>query len=98
MAVYLLVFTLFAAFLLGYFFWNAQRLLGLQINSTIDTEISSLAEQYGQGGLLVHAARAPVVGGAHRRAGGRGRRLRPRARPAPPRRHQRDEPIDHRGR
>jgi signal transduction histidine kinase len=52
MAVYLLVFTLFAAFLLGYFFWNAQRLLGLQINSTIDTEISSLAEQYGQGGLL----------------------------------------------
>jgi signal transduction histidine kinase len=52
MAVYLLVFTLFAAFLLGYFFWNAQRLLGLQINSTIDTEITSLAEQYGQGGLL----------------------------------------------
>jgi signal transduction histidine kinase len=52
MAVYLLVFTLFAAFLLGYFFWNAQRLLGSQINATIDAEISSLAEQYSQGGIL----------------------------------------------
>src|SRR4051812_17970840 len=52
MAVYLLVFTLFAAFLLGYFFWNAQRLLGSQINSTIDAEISSLAEQYSQGGIV----------------------------------------------
>ena len=52
MAVYLLVFTLFAAFLLGYFFWNAQRLLGSQINATIDAEISSLAEQYSQGGIV----------------------------------------------
>jgi signal transduction histidine kinase len=52
MAVYLLVFTLFAAFLLGYFFWNAQRLLGSQINATIDSEISGLAEQYAQGGIV----------------------------------------------
>jgi signal transduction histidine kinase len=52
MAAYLLIFTLFAAFLLGYFFWNAQRLLGSQINATIDSEISSLAEQYSQGGII----------------------------------------------
>src|SRR5882757_3411431 len=52
MAVYLLVFTLFAAFLLGYFFWNAQRLLGAQINGTVDAEISSLADQYSQGGIV----------------------------------------------
>lgn len=51
MAVYLLVFTLFAACLLGYFFWNTQRLLGLQINGSIDAEVQALAEQYGQGGL-----------------------------------------------
>lgn len=52
MVVYLIVFTLFAATLLGYFFWNAQRLLGQQISSTIDQEISSLSEQYGQGGIV----------------------------------------------
>src|SRR4051794_3807624 len=52
MAVYLLVFTLFAAFLLGYFFWNAERLLGAQINSSIDAEISALADEYSQGGIV----------------------------------------------
>ena len=52
MAVYLLVFTLFAMFLLGYFFWNAQRLLGLQVNSAVDGEISTLSEQYSQGGIF----------------------------------------------
>jgi signal transduction histidine kinase len=52
MAVYLIAFTLFAAFLLGYFFWNAQRLLASQISGTIDGEISNLAEQYGQGGIV----------------------------------------------
>ncbi|MDQ0394534.1 sensor histidine kinase [Labrys monachus] len=56
MAAYLLVFTLFAASLLGYFFWNAQRLLGLQINSSINGEISSLADEYQQGGVMRLAA------------------------------------------
>ena len=52
MAVYLLVFTLFAVFLLGYFFWNAQRLLGLQVNGAVDGEITTLSEQYSQGGIF----------------------------------------------
>jgi signal transduction histidine kinase len=52
MAAYLLVFTLFAIGLLGYFFWNAERLLGLQISSTIDAEITGLAEQYSEGGIV----------------------------------------------
>ena len=52
MAAYLLVFTLFAATLLGYFFWNAERLLGLQINSSINSEIASLADEYQQGGVM----------------------------------------------
>src|SRR5947208_1486998 len=52
MAAYLLVFTLFAAFLLGYFFWNAQRLLGSQINSTVDAEIANLADEYSQRGIV----------------------------------------------
>ena len=51
MAAYLAVFTLFAAGLLGYFAWNTNRLLLLQVTESIDTELSSLAEQYRQGGL-----------------------------------------------
>ncbi|GLS22873.1 two-component sensor histidine kinase [Labrys miyagiensis] len=52
MAAYLLVFTLFAASLLGYFFWNAQRLLGSQINTSINSEINSLSDEYEQGGIV----------------------------------------------
>lgn len=48
---YLLVFATFAAFLLGYFAWNAHRLVTDQINRTIDAEITGLAEQYRQGGI-----------------------------------------------
>lgn len=51
-AVYLLVFTLFAAFLLGYFSWNTERVLRQQINAAVDAEIANLSEQYSQGGLL----------------------------------------------
>lgn len=50
-AVYLLIFALFAAFVLGYVAWNAQRLLNDQIRSTIDAEIQGLAEQARQGGI-----------------------------------------------
>ena len=56
MAAYLLVFTLFAASLLGYFFWNAQRLLGSQISNSINAEINSLSDEYAQGGVMLLAS------------------------------------------
>ena len=48
---YLVVFALFAAFLLGYFALNTRRLITDQITSTIDAEIQGLTEQYNQGGI-----------------------------------------------
>jgi signal transduction histidine kinase len=50
-AIYLLIFTLFAGFVLGYVAWNAKRLLDDQIRSTIDAEIQGLAEQQRLGGI-----------------------------------------------
>jgi signal transduction histidine kinase len=49
--VYLTVFALFAAFLLGYFAWNTRRLFTEQINATVDAEVNGLAEQYRAGGI-----------------------------------------------
>src|SRR5262245_39705177 len=49
--VYLVIFALFAAFLLGYFAWNTGRLVTGQIKQTVDAEITGLAEQYRQGGI-----------------------------------------------
>jgi len=49
--VYLTVFALFAAFLLGYFVWNTRRLFTDQITATVDAEIGGLADQYRLGGL-----------------------------------------------
>ena len=49
--VYLTVFALFAAFLLGYFAWNTRRLITEQITETVDAEITGLAQQYRQGGI-----------------------------------------------
>lgn len=49
--VYLTVFALFAAFLLGYFAWNTRRLFTEQINATVDAEVNGLAEQYRTGGI-----------------------------------------------
>jgi signal transduction histidine kinase len=49
--VYLLVFALFAAFLLGYFALNTRRLVTEEITSTVDAEITGLSEQYNQGGI-----------------------------------------------
>lgn len=49
--LYLTVFALFAAFLLGYFAWNTRRLLTVQITQTVDAEILGLAEQYRVAGL-----------------------------------------------
>ena len=49
--VYLTVFALFAAFLLGYFALNTRRLITEQINETVDAEITGLSEQYRLGGI-----------------------------------------------
>ena len=49
--VYLTVFALFAATLLGYFAWNTRRLITEQITETIDAEIQGLSEQYRVGGI-----------------------------------------------
>ncbi len=50
-AAYLVIFALFAGFVLGYVAWNAKRLLDDQIRSTIDAEIQGLAEQQRLGGI-----------------------------------------------
>src|SRR6266851_4366467 len=49
--VYVVVFALFAAFLLGYFAWNTRRLITEQITQTVDAEITELNEQYRLGGI-----------------------------------------------
>lgn len=49
--VYLTVFALFAAFLLGYFALNTRRLITEQITDTVNTEIAGLSEQYRLGGI-----------------------------------------------
>ncbi len=49
--VYLTVFAMFAAFLLGYFALNTRRLITEQINETVDAEITVLSEQYRLGGI-----------------------------------------------
>ena len=60
--VYLTVFALFAAFLLGYFALNTRRLIDEQITDTVNAEITGLSEQYRLGGIrrlvLVIDARA----------------------------------------
>jgi signal transduction histidine kinase len=60
--VYLAVFALFAAFLLGYFALNTRRLITEQITDTVNSEITGLSEQYRLGGIrrlvLVVGARA----------------------------------------
>lgn len=49
--VYLIVFALFAAFLLGYFALNTRRLITEQISNTVNSEITVLTEQYNLGGI-----------------------------------------------
>ncbi len=49
--VYLLIFILFAASLLGYFALNTRRLITEQITNTVNSEITGLTEQYNQGGI-----------------------------------------------
>jgi signal transduction histidine kinase len=49
--VYLAVFALFSAFLLGFFVLNTRRLVTEQITGIVDTEVTDLNEQYEQGGI-----------------------------------------------
>jgi signal transduction histidine kinase len=49
--VYLLLFAIFAASLLGYFAWNTRRLITEQITSTVSAETGEISEIYGRRGL-----------------------------------------------
>jgi hypothetical protein len=58
--VYLFLFALFAASLLGYFAWNTRRMITEQITDTVNSELSELSNQFAKGGLrgLVAAVEA----------------------------------------
>jgi signal transduction histidine kinase len=49
--VYLTVFALFAASLLGYFAWNTRRLANEEIARVVDAEVTNLTGLFEQGGL-----------------------------------------------
>ena len=49
--VYLFLFALFAASLLGYFAWNTRRLINEQITTTVNGEIGEISEIYARRGL-----------------------------------------------
>jgi len=49
--VYLLLFALFAASLLGYFAWNTRRLITEQITTTVNAEVSEITDIYNRRGL-----------------------------------------------
>jgi signal transduction histidine kinase len=50
--VYLFLFALFAASLLGYFAWNTRRLITEQITTTLNAETGEISEIYARRGLL----------------------------------------------
>ena len=47
--VYLFLFALFAASLLGYFAWNTRRLITEQITTTVNAEISEISDIFNRG-------------------------------------------------
>ncbi len=49
--IYLVVFTVFAAFLIGYIARNTGQLLNYQMREAVDAELKGLAEQYRVGGV-----------------------------------------------
>ena len=49
--VYLFLFALFAASLLGYFAWNTRRLITEQIATTVNAETGELSDIFGRWGL-----------------------------------------------
>jgi signal transduction histidine kinase len=50
--VYLFLFALFAASLLGYFAWNTRRLITEQITTTVNAEFDTISDIYGRRGLF----------------------------------------------
>jgi signal transduction histidine kinase len=50
--IYLAVFTIFAAFLIGYFARNTSALLHAQMQEALDAELEGMAEQYNRGGIV----------------------------------------------
>jgi signal transduction histidine kinase len=50
-AIYLIIFTIFATFLIVYIAFNTQVLMTRQLNSTIQLEVRGLVERYRAGGL-----------------------------------------------
>ena len=50
-AIYLIIFTIFAIFLIVYIAINTQILMTRQLNSTIQVEVRGLVEQYRSGGM-----------------------------------------------
>src|ERR1051325_4015083 len=50
--VYLFLFALFAASLLGYFAWNTRRLITEQITTTVNAEVGEISEIYARRGLV----------------------------------------------
>jgi signal transduction histidine kinase len=50
--VYLFLFALFAASLLGYFAWNTRRLITEQITTTVNAEVGEISDIFGRRGLL----------------------------------------------
>jgi len=66
--VYLLLFALFAASLLGYFAWNTRRMITEQITSTVQTEFQELTaryERFGLRGLIVSVESRSLRPGAN---------------------------------
>src|SRR3954447_25820700 len=51
--VYLFLFALFAASLLGYFAWNTRRLITEQITTTVNAEIGEISDIFARRGLNV---------------------------------------------
>jgi len=49
--VYLFLFALFAAFLLGFFAWNTRRLITEQITTTVNAETGEVSDIFGRRGL-----------------------------------------------
>ena len=49
--VYLFLFAIFAASLLGYFAWNTRRMITEQITTTVNAEVSVISDIFGRRGL-----------------------------------------------
>src|SRR4051795_5582025 len=50
--VYLFLFALFAASLLGYFAWNTRRLINEQIMTSVNAEVGEIGTTYERRGLI----------------------------------------------